>query len=204
MIGSLRGRVKALGPDLALIEVGGVGYSVRIALPTFYKLDAVWRADTPDDVSLLVHTHVRDDALELFGFDSAQEKALFEKLIAVSGIGPRLAQVILSGMPPEEVLGALASSNIAKLTRIPGVGKKTAERMILELRDKARELMETDPESVAPELPSSAERDVIEALLNLGYRAKEAERAVAAASEEEPSQAFQELLRRSLKRLSRA
>ena len=138
MIGRLRGRVEELEPDSLILDVGGVGYAVRIPLSTYYSLANSASGKASDEpTTLRIHTHVREDALELFGFATQEEKTLFEKLIAVSGIGPKLAQVVLSGMAPLEVLQALASGDLATLTRIPGIGKKTAERMVVELRDTA-------------------------------------------------------------------
>ena len=206
MIGKLRGTIESIRPDCAILDVGGVGYVVRIALSTYYELEPL---GTGNEASVLVHTHVRDDALELFGFWTEREKLLFERLISVSGIGPRLAQVVLSGMPPEDLLRALAAGDLARLTRIPGVGKKTAERMVLELRDAARELTADDEtDTGGRERSSSAPQtaqDVVAALLNLGYREKEAERAVDTIVDEAgPDLPFQELLRRTLRSLSRA
>jgi Holliday junction DNA helicase RuvA len=144
---------------------------------------------------------VREDSLALFGFWSEREKLLCERLIAVSGIGPKLARVILSGMPPEDLLAALAGRDAARLATIPGVGKKTAERMVLELADKVAELA---GELVEYAAATQEGGDVVSALVNLGYKAKQAENAVAQARKENPDGEFAELLRESLKRLSRA
>jgi Holliday junction DNA helicase RuvA len=201
LIGYLRGVLQQVEPDSSLVDVGGVGYLVRTSLTTYYELDTIGKGG---EVELLIHTHVRDDTFDLFGFRSAQEKALFERLISVSGIGPKLAQVILSGMPPQDLLAGLAAGDAVRLTRIPGVGKKTAERMVLELRDKAQVMLRqegTEPEVVRP---GSALEDVVQALINLGYRQKEAEQAVSATDQDNPGCDFQELLRKSLKSLSRA
>src|SRR5688500_20367155 len=129
MIAHLRGKLLAKRPNQAIVEAGGVGYDVAISVPTFSELPALGA-----EVALHIHTHVREDALALFGFLRIEEKQLFEKLIAVSGIGPRLAITILSGMAAPEMVGAIRANDLAKLTRIPGIGKKTAERMVLELR----------------------------------------------------------------------
>src|SRR5579864_4415909 len=134
MIAHLRGTLLAKHPNQAIVETGGVGYDVTISVPTFSELPA-----TGADVSLYVHTHVREDVIALYGFLRPSEKLLFEKLITVSGIGPKLAITILSGMAADEVVGAIRSNDVARLTRIPGIGKKTAERMVLELRDKLPE-----------------------------------------------------------------
>lgn len=199
MIGFLRGTLHAIDTDRIVLDVGGVGYLVRVSLNTYWELE---RLGPGAEAGLRIHTHVREDTLDLFGFVEQSEQLLFERLIGVSGIGPRLAQVVLSGMPPEELLAALAEGNVPRLVRIPGVGKKTAERMVLELRDGAAELVAVETgERHAPE-PSVGE-DVAAALVNLGYRAKEAERAVAAVLEGEGELDFQDLLRRSLKRLSK-
>lgn len=200
MIGYLRGNLHDIEPSQSLVDVGGVGYLVRTSLTTFYELEKVGRGG---EVQLLIHTHVRDDTLDLFGFTTERERTLFEKLIAVSGIGPKLAQVILSGMSPEDLLSGLADGDVARLTRIPGVGKKTAERMVLELREKAAALVRGEEQPPGTERVSSTHDDVLQALLNLGYRNKEAETAISAVDREQPDADFQELLRRSLKRLSR-
>jgi Holliday junction DNA helicase RuvA len=144
---------------------------------------------------------MREDGIALFGFWTEREKLLFERLIAVSGIGPRLARVILSGMAPDDLLGAIAGGDVGRLSTIPGVGKKTAERMVLELKDKMRELAAELPETPAA-IP--ADQDVVSALVNLGYKSSLAERAVADVRRERPDAAFHELLRSSLHRLSRA
>src|SRR5579871_1922480 len=131
MIAHLRGKLISKHPNQAIVEAGGVGYDVVISVPTFSELPSL-----NAEVSLFIHTHVREDALALFGFLRAQEKQLFEKLLSVSGIGPKLAITILSGMPADAMVAAIKGNNVASLTRIPGIGKKTAERMVLELRDK--------------------------------------------------------------------
>lgn len=204
MIAHLRGRVLEIETDRLVLDVGGVGYEVRVPLSTYYAL----APSSPDglpkgEVSLRIHTHVREDALELFGFVTDEEKALFEKLIAVSGIGPKLAQVVLSGMAPLEVLQALAGGDVATLTRIPGIGKKTAERMIVELRDKAGAMVEEQGAVAAPS--SSSQSDLVLALVNLGYRQNVAERTVTKVAKElGDGAAFQDLLKRALQTLSRA
>lgn len=196
MIGYLRGRLFKKAADVVLLDVGGVGYELRIPLSTFREIEGLAEDST---VELFVHTHVREDALELFGFWSEGEKVLFEKLIGVSGIGPRLAQAALSGMDSDELLTALANSDVARLTRISGVGKRMAERMVVDLREVARtmaaEKLDTERQ---------VQRDLVQALVNLGYREPEAQRAVAQAQREIPDGSFQDLLRVSLKGLSRA
>ncbi|HEY8020986.1 MAG TPA: Holliday junction branch migration protein RuvA [Thermoanaerobaculia bacterium] len=195
MIGHLTGQILRTSPDRVLLDVQGVGYEVHIPLSTYYEIER--RAG--ERVSLHVHTHVREDDISLFGFWTEREKQLFERLIGVSGIGPRLARVILSGMAPDDLLAALAAGDLGRLSTIPGVGKKTAERMVLELKDRMRELA-----AELPERPLPSDRDVVSALVNLGYKASQAERAVADARRDRPDAAFHELLRASLHRLSRA
>ena len=195
MIGYLKGTVLRSSPERVLLDVQGVGYEVHVPLSTYYELE---RAGPGGAVQLFIHTHLRDDGIALFGFASEREKLLFEKLIAVSGIGPRLARVVLSGMAADDLLAALAAGDLARLTSIPGIGRKTAERMVLELRDKMREL--------AAELPgreTPAGEEVVSALVNLGYRPAQAERAVADARRDRPDAPFQDLLRASLNRLAR-
>ena len=136
MIGHLKGSLLEASPDLVLLDVGGVGYEVRIPLSTYYEVQKLPPGAT---ASLFIHTHVREDALALFGFWTERERRLFLKLIAVSGIGPKLAQTVLSGMSPDDLVAALARRDVRALSTIPGVGKKTAERMIVELKDKVQE-----------------------------------------------------------------
>jgi Holliday junction DNA helicase RuvA len=198
MIGYLQGNLLKSSPDRILLDVQGVGYEVHIPLSTWYEIE---RRGTSGRVALFIHTQVREDDISLFGFWTEREKALFEKLIGVGGIGPRLARVILSGMAPDDLLGAIASGDLGRLSTIPGVGKKTAERMVLELKDKMRELAAELPEQTAA-VP--ADQDVVSALVNLGYKAAQAERAVADARRDKPDAAFHDLLRASLTRLSRA
>jgi len=195
VIAQLRGRLFSLSPEVAVVDVQGVGYAVHLPLSTYYELQ---RLPAQAEVSLFVHTHVREDALALYGFWSERERALFERLITVSGVGPRLARGILSGLPPEEVLRALAAGDAARLTRIPGVGKKTAERLVLELREKAAELATATAVSAEP-----GDEDLLVALVNLGYRRPDADRALADARREKEGAAVPELLRIALKRLAR-
>lgn len=170
MIAHLRGKLISKHPNQAVVEAGGVGYEVNISIPTFSALPALGA-----DVALHVYTHVREDALSLFGFLRGEEKQLFEKLISVSGIGPKLAITILSGMPADAMVAAIKGNDLATLTRIPGIGKKTAERMVLELRDK----LEAFGVAAAVHTVSPVEEDVISALVNLGYQRPLAERAMA-------------------------
>lgn len=198
MIGYLQGTLLRAEPDRLLLDVQGVGYEVHVPLSTWYEIEK--RRD--ERIRLFIHTHLREDGIALFGFWTEREKALFERLIGVNGIGPRLARVILSGMPPDDLLGAIARGDLGRLATIPGVGKKTAERMVLELREKMRELAAGLPEESAAAPP--ADQDVVSALVNLGYKANLAERAVAEVRREKPEATFNELLRASLNRLSRA
>jgi len=196
MIAYLRGRLISKRPNQAIVDVGGVGYDVTISVPTFSDLPG-----DGGDVSLHIHTHVREDAIALFGFMRPQEKQLFERLISVSGIGPKLAITILSGMAAEEMVRAIRGNDVARLTKIPGIGKKTAERMVLELRDK---LQAFDDGSGTPEptrvLP--VEEDVLSALVNLGYQRAAAEKALATVKRNgEPE--FDSLFRGTLGALSR-
>jgi Holliday junction DNA helicase RuvA len=199
MIGSLRGRAVERDPERLLIDVDGVGYEVLVPVSTDVEVERQAGAeDGPPAVHLHVHTHVREDAILLFGFWTAREKQLFLRLIAVSGIGPKLARVVLSGMPPDDLVTALAAGDSARLATIPGVGKKTAERMVLELREKVGDL--------AASLPARAFEggdEVVSALVNLGYKRPQAERAVGEVRRELPDADFPELLRKSLARLSR-
>jgi Holliday junction DNA helicase RuvA len=189
--------VRQCTPERVLLDVQGVGYAVSIPLSTYYEIEKV--ADE-SRVSLFIHTHVREDAIELFGFWREHEKLLFEKLIGVSGIGPKLARVILSGMPSEQLFATLAAGDTARLATIPGIGKKTAERMVVDLKDKVRALA---AELEQPVVADETESDLVQALVNLGYKEPLAQRAVAKAREETPGAPFHELLRLSLQRLAR-
>ncbi len=171
MIAHLRGKLLAKHPNQAVVETAGVGYDVTISVSTFSDLPGVG-----SEVALHIHTHVREDQIALFGFLRPAEKHLFEKLITVSGIGPKLAITILSGMPADEMVAAIRGNDAARLTRIPGIGKKTAERMVLELRDKLP--AERVGEAAAPAALTATEQDVLSALMNLGYQRTAAEKAL--------------------------
>jgi Holliday junction DNA helicase RuvA len=164
MIAHLRGTLLAKHPNQVIVETHGVGYDVTISVPTFTEMPAAGA-----EVALHIYTHVREDALSLYGFLRLAEKHLFEKLLTVSGIGPTLAIKILSGMPADEMMGAIRGGDLARLTRIPGIGRKTAERMVLELRDKLPPPGASDT-STSVALASPVEEDVISALVNLGYQ----------------------------------
>jgi Holliday junction DNA helicase RuvA len=196
LIAHLSGRVLRKSPQEVVIDVGGVGYRVTIPVTTFYRLAA-----EGEPAALRVYTHVREETIALFGFLTAAEHDLFEKLIGVAGVGPKLAVNILSGIETDELMAALRGGDLARLTRIPGVGRKTAERLVLELKDK----MPAAP-AAAAQVPAdgSADReDVLSALVHLGYSRAEAERAVERAAREGGERRFEDLLRHALRALSR-
>jgi holliday junction DNA helicase RuvA len=200
MIGQLTGTIVHCTPGRALLEVAGVGYDVRIPLSTFYALSpgAGVRA------CLHIHTHLRQDALELFGFATRDERTVFERLIGISGVGPRLALAILSGIGVDELRSAVVAEDRARLQGIPGVGKKTADRLLLELRDK----MELDPRpaqaSAGASAASGPRTDAVSALVNLGYAADAAARAVDAVyAAAGPEASLETVLRAALGRLMR-
>src|SRR6202142_3954354 len=196
MIAHLRGKLLTKHPNQAVVETAGVGYDVTITVPTFSDMPAVGA-----DVALHIHTHVREDLIALYGFLRSSEKLLFEKLITVSGIGPKLAITILSGMAADEMVGAIRGNDVARLTRIPGIGKKTAERMVLELRDK---LPEAGPGEVAAvPMLSPVEEDVLSALINLGYQRAPAERVLATVAKNGKTGTFDGLFREALAVLSK-
>jgi Holliday junction DNA helicase RuvA len=196
MIGLLRGRLLEKRPNQVILDVGGVGYLVAVPLSTFAAL-----GELHDEVTLLIHTHVREDALSLYGFLSAREKHLFELLLGASGVGPSLALKILSGMNVEELVPAIRGGDLARLTKIPGVGRKTAERMVVELKDKL-EAVAVEAEKPAAASPAGVEADVKSALVNLGYDERTAESAVAEARCRSSSSGFEQLLRVTLSALS--
>ncbi|HEX7830442.1 MAG TPA: Holliday junction branch migration protein RuvA [Thermoanaerobaculia bacterium] len=196
MIGYLQGTLRQLDATRALVVAGGVGYEVHISLSTYYRLEG------KRDVELEIHTHVREDALSLYGFASSDEKFAFEKLISISGIGPTLAQKLLSGIDAADLADAIARNDARKLSTIPGVGKKTAERICLELRDK----LVIAPTSATPATPTrlSIDDDVESALVNLGYRPKDAEIALGKARADLGVDAeFSALLKRALRNLTK-
>ena len=172
MIAHLRGKLLTKHPNQVIVETSGVGYEVNISVPTFSELPAVG-----SEVALHIHTHVREDVIALYGFLRPAEKQLFEKLMTVSGIGAKLAITILSGMAADEMAAAIRGNDLARLTRIPGIGKKTAERMVLELRDKLPPAAGTSTPTVPAMTP--VEEDVLSALMNLGYQRAAAEKALA-------------------------
>ena len=196
MIGQLRGTLVDKRPNQVLVDVSGVGYQVSIPLSTFYAL-----GDLRQEVTLLIHMHLREDSIALYGFLTAREKHFFELLISASGVGPGLALKILSGMSVEELAPAIRRGDLAQLVRIPGVGKKTAERIVVELRDKLA-AMEA-PEEARPASRTGLEADVVSALLNLGYDRRAAEKAVEEAQRNGAGAGFEALLRATLQQLSR-
>jgi Holliday junction DNA helicase RuvA len=189
MIARLSGTISEKHPNRLIVDVNGVGYDVLVPLSTFYGL-----GDAGAGVTLRVHTHVREDAIALYGFATALEQDLFERLIAISGIGPKLALAVLSGIDPSELVRAIRSQDVARLTRIPGVGKKTAERIGLELKDR---LPQTAATAVggAVEGADEIKADLLSALLNLGYNRAVGEKAVDAVLRKAPGAEFEVLLR---------
>jgi Holliday junction DNA helicase RuvA len=180
-----------------VIDVGGVGYDLHVPLSTFY---AVGEPGAP--VRLRVHTHVRDDAIQLFGFMTALELVLFERLIGVSGIGPRVALAVLSGIEPNELVRAIRGGDVVRLTRIPGIGRKTAERMVLELKDRMPEGAEPHVDDAVPD-GADVRADVLSALANLGYQAHLVERAVDRVLKDAADRSFEFVLRQVLREMAR-
>jgi Holliday junction DNA helicase RuvA len=196
MIGLLRGRLLEKRPNQVILDTGGVGYLVSVPLSTYAAL-----ADLHAEVTLLIHTHVREDALVLYGFLSAREKHFFELLLSASGVGPSLALKILSGMNVDELVPAIRTGDLARLTKIPGVGRKTAERIVVELKDKLANVT-VESEKPAPASPAGVEADVKSALLNLGYDERIADAAVTEAKRVTGTASFEKLLRETLAALS--
>jgi Holliday junction DNA helicase RuvA len=195
LIAYLRGRILDKHPQRVIVDVGGVGYDVQVPLSTFYNL-----GDAGADVTLRVHTHVREDALSLFGFTTALELELFERLIAINGVGPKLALAVLSGIEAAELVRAVRLQDVARLVTIPGVGKKTAERIALELKDRLPKGLQADV--TKPRLPEDELKDdVISALLNLGYQRAAADKVVEKAATDGGS--FQDVLKRALRMLAK-
>lgn len=192
MIGALRGTLHEKTPEYVIVDVGGVGYKVFLPLPAFYEI-----GERGDEVQLRIYTHVRDDVLQLYGFKDLPQQRLFEHLISVAGIGPKLALTILSGMEVEVLTAAIVDGDIARLSTTPGVGKKTAERMALELKDKVEDLA---PAASAGS-PRGVRHDVLSALENLGYRPRDAHRALDKV--DDPATGFEDLLRQTLRVLAR-
>lgn len=207
MIAHLSGILLSKQATSVILDVGGVGYEITIPVSTFYDLD-----EEGSIVKLRIYTHVREDALQLYGFKTARERELFMRLISVSGIGPKLGITLLSGMSADEMIASIRTNNLARLTLIPGVGRKTAERLVMELRDKVASLSSAELEeelgaktSVGAPLPTedSTRSDVLSALLNLGYQRSSAEKAVTAALDGGGDISVESILRRSLRKLAK-
>lgn len=204
MIAHITGKLIHKQPNAIIVDVGGVGYELTVPLSTFYDL-----GEAGTEVSLRVHTHVREDALQLFGFRTEREKKLFLLLVSVSGIGPKLAVTVLSGLSAEELVQAIRAGNLAKLVGIPGVGKKTAERMLLELKDKAAAILPPGLEEASSaggavaQTGDAMREDVISALVNLGYQKAQAEKAVGTVLKDSPDANFTTTLKQSLRTLAK-
>lgn len=201
MIAHLTGKLIERSTNTAIIDVGGVGYEVNIPLSTYYAI-----GDVGSDVSLSIHTNVREDAIQLFGFRSSSERELFLKLISVQGVGPKLGITMMSGLSADEIIQAIRSNNIAKLKSIPGVGLKTAERVVIDLRDKVDRL--TSAGSMVDEIASdpggdSSFDDALSALINLGYQRAAADKAIKQAFAEDADLSTEKLLRRALQHLAK-
>jgi len=201
MIAHLRGRLLSKTPNRVIIEAGGVGYDVSIPVSTFYELGEIGA-----ETSLYVYTYVREDAFSLFGFRTDREKSLFEKLLSVAGVGPKLAITILSGLEIEDLISAVRKADVERLICVPGVGRKTAERLILELREKlAKFAVEEQERKPVPTtaVPGTVEDDVLSALMNLGYARPQGEAALREARSASPNGEFEDWLRGSLRLLAR-
>jgi Holliday junction DNA helicase RuvA len=198
MIAHLRGRLFSKTPNQAIVECAGIGYDVTISVTTFSALP-----NEGTDVALYIHTHVREDQLALFGFSGTQEKRLFEKLLTISGIGPKLAITVLSGIDASRLVTAIRSGDHATLTRIPGIGKKTAERVVLELKDKLDDLAVSIPTTAGGSHQGAAGQagdDALSALVNLGYARPIAQKAIETAITKDPDAArdFETLFRAAM------
>jgi Holliday junction DNA helicase RuvA len=199
MIAQLRGRLLQKQPNRLIVDVNGVGYDVHVPLSTFYVLD-----ELGDEVTLRIHTHVREDALLLYGFATSLELQIFERLISVSGIGPKLALAVLSGIEPNELVSAIRTANVARLTGIPGIGKKIAERIGLELKDKMASFLPAEAAASPAADDSEALRtDLLSALMNLGYHRPLAERAINQALKKADGASFEQSLKHALRELAK-
>ena len=197
MIAQLRGRIVEKQPNRIVVDVNGVGYDVLVPLSTFYGL-----GESGAEIALRIHTHVREDALLLYGFATRLEQELFERLISVSGIGPKVALAVLSGIEPAELIRAIHQADLARLTAIPGVGKKTSERIVLELKDRLPRVEHTPAHDGSSVQPSALRDDVLSALMNLGYHRPLAEKAVDTAIKAKGGD-FEGTLRQALRELAR-
>jgi Holliday junction DNA helicase RuvA len=206
MIAHLSGILLSKQPNSVIVDVGGVGYELIIPVSTFYELE-----ETGANTQLRVYTHVREEALQLYGFKTVRERELFLQIISVSGIGPKIAITLLSGMGANEIITSIRTNNLARLTSIPGVGRKTAERLVVELRDKITALSSPaleeefagQPGRRAGTSPDAMRDDALSALLNLGYQKTAAEKAIKAAIDEGGDLSVELILRRGLRSLSR-
>jgi holliday junction DNA helicase RuvA len=199
MIAHLRGTLLEKHPNRIIVDVNGVGYDVHVPLSTFYEM-----AETGEEIKLRIHTHVREDALLLYGFATPLELHIFERLISVSGIGPKLALAVLSGIEPNELVAAIRTANVARLTGIPGIGKKIAERIGLELKEKMASFLPAEiAASVVPAEGEALRTDVLSALMNLGYHRPLAERAVDAAVKKSAGSSFESVLKHALRELAK-
>jgi holliday junction DNA helicase RuvA len=198
VIAYLHGRILEKQPNRIVVDVAGVGYDVSVPLSTFYGL-----GDAGSDITLRIHTHVREDALALYGFATRLEQDLFERLIAISGIGPKVALAVLSGIEPAELVRAIERGDLARLTAIPGVGKKTSERIVLELKDRLPKTPIATTTEEAVNTPSVMRDDVLSALTNLGYHRPLAEKAVDTAIKSTGTGDFERTLKQALRELAR-
>jgi Holliday junction DNA helicase RuvA len=199
MIAHLRGRLLEKHPNRVIVDVNGVGYDVHVPLSTFYEM-----AEAGDEIALRIHTHVREDALLLYGFATPLELQIFERLLSVSGIGPKLALAVLSGIEPTELVTAIRTANVSRLTGIPGIGKKIAERIGLELKDKMASFVAAEiAESHTTAAGETLRDDVLSALINLGYHRPLAERAVDSALKKNVGSTFEGVLKHALRELAR-
>jgi Holliday junction DNA helicase RuvA len=196
MIARLSGRLIEKSPSRIIVDVAGVGYAVHVPLSTFYGL-----GEPGSEVLLRIHTHVREDAISLFGFATTLELDLFERLIGINGIGPKLALAVLSGIDPSELVRAVAGQDVARLTRIPGVGKKTAERIGLELKDRLPHA--ASMAGALSDASASRRDDLLSALTNLGYKGPVAEKAIDGAISSAPGATFEQVLRDILRQMVR-
>lgn len=204
MIAHLSGTLLSKNPNSVIVDVSGVGYEVNIPVSTFYELE-----DTGTNVKLRIYTHVKEDALQLYGFKTARERELFINFISVSGIGPKIGIALLSGMSADELIASIKTNNLARLTLIPGVGKKTAERLIVDLREKMTALSASEtqqdtggrPEVAEASTEDSVRSQALSGLMNLGYQRSAAEKAIDAALSEGGDVSVESVLKRSLRKL---
>jgi Holliday junction DNA helicase RuvA len=197
VIAYLRGRIYEKHPNRIVVDIDGVGYDVAVPLSTFYGL-----GEPGSEIALRIHTHVREDTLALYGFATRVEQELFERLISIGGIGPKVGLAVLSGIEPQELVAAIERSDIARLTAIPGVGKKTSERIVLELKDRLPRL-DVGVAAAAPGASPSLRDDLLSALINLGYHRPLAEKAVDSAMKATPDADFERTLKQALRELAR-